>query len=46
MKVLSGWTKILLKALDCWRWDVGEKHREQIFPHDIVMVRSSAICGR
>lgn len=34
--MLSGWTKILLKALGCWRWDVGEKGREQMLPHVIL----------
>lgn len=43
MKVLSGRTKMLLEALDCWRWDVGEKRREQMFPRDIVSVQSSGI---
>lgn len=43
MKVLSGWTKILSEALDCWRWDVAEKRHEQMFPHDIARVWSSGI---
>lgn len=43
MKLLSGWTKIPSKALDCWRWDVEEKRQEQMFPHDIARVRSSGI---
>lgn len=43
MKVLLGWTKIPSEALGCWRWDVGEKRLEKVFPHDIARVRSSRI---
>lgn len=43
MKGVSGWMKILSKALDCWRWDVGEKRRELMFFHDIARVWSTGI---
>lgn len=43
MKVLLGRTKIPSEALGCWRWDVGEKRLEKVFPHDIARVRSSRI---
>lgn len=41
MKGLSGWMKILSRALDYWRWDVEEKCQEQVVLHDTARVWSS-----